>query len=207
MPRSGAQQIRPMKRNYRAAGAALVIAVGLALVVQLASFLLKLGLFWPAPWVAGGVLLVWSLRGLLASGHRVGGIAIVLVALLAYGTTLRVTEGHWFGQRSFQTVRMTWEDRGADNDLAKPEIVLRYVGSPRNFVGIYSRDLAGQLATKGRDTVRVVLRITRDLGCLKGFTIQEIEGTTGWRVASAYNGSSGPGRVEPPVDPGPFWCP
>jgi hypothetical protein len=196
-----------MKTNWRAAGAALVIAVGLGLVVQLASFFLKLGLFWPAPWVAGGMLLGWSLRGLLTGDRRVGGIATALVALLVYGATLRVTESRWFGQRSSQTVRMTWEDRGTGNDVSEPEIVLRYVGSPRNYVGIYSRDLARQLATNGRDTVSVVLRITRDLGCLRGLRIQEIEGTTGWRAASGYNGSSGPGRVEPPVDPGPAWCP
>jgi len=196
-----------MDASYRGTVAALALAVGLGLLVQLASFILKLGFFWPAPWVVGGVLVGWSVRGVLSGGGRIVAVAAGVAAMLAYVATLHLTESRWFGQKNLLTVPMTWENRGADSDLAEPEVVLRYVDFPRSYIGLQSRELARQLAAGGRDTLQVSLRVTRDLGCLRGLSVQEIEGTSGWQAAWQYNGSTGAGRIESPVGPDPAWCP
>jgi hypothetical protein len=186
---------------------ALAGSLALALVVQLAVFYLRLGWFGPLPWIVGGVAIIavgwWRAR---APGRA---LVLLTLVLLVYGAGLAATEALWFGQRSRVDAKMTWQDLGAENESGQREVVLHFVDHPAYLVGEYSDALARHLQQADRAIVDATFVVTRDLGCLRGFRLQEVAGLTQWPSAWGYAGSRGIGGEEPPspwaVDP--WWCP
>lgn len=184
---------------------AVALGVLVAVIVQVASFIYRLAWFWPLPWILGALGVGAFSHRLLSTDRR--SIVFLLLPIGAYTATIAATERHWFRQRSLHTFRMTWEDLGSRDASGQTEIRLRFVDRPDHFVGIHSNEVARRLSSVGRDTVNVVFRVTRDLGCLRGYHEVDIDG---WRPpagARAYGGRSGAGPPgSGPWGEDPPWC-
>lgn len=172
-------------------------------VLQLALFYLRLGWFWTPVWAAGGVVAV-----LLAfpeiRAFRPSFVAAAF-ALAAYLGSFAALDALLFEQRREVTFAMTWQDRGTNNAHGQPEVVLDFVRFPGNAVGIYSSEVRDYLAASGSDTVPVTFRVTRDLGCLRGFSERRIGTLERWRSAFSYSRRTGDAPAAPGPDP--WWCP
>lgn len=188
-------------------GALVVGAFVLAVVVQLLGFFLSLGWFVPLLQLAGGLGVVLLVRRVDARPRPFR--LLLVLSLLAYAVGLAATEAAWFGRESRVTAAMTWDDLGPDNDFGESEVVLRFAEHPGALVGEYSNRLARHLRAAARDTVVATFAVTRDLGCLRGFRLVEVDGLSRWRSAWGYAGSRGSGGGRPPGPWGrdPWWCP
>lgn len=179
-------------------------AAGLAVLVQLASYFLRLGLFWPAPWLIGGGVLVILVRQMPTDSVTELG-ALLALTLATYAAAVAATERWWFGRTERGTVAMTWEERPAENG-DEAEVLLRFTGRPSHFVVLRSAELVRHLRHLGSDTVPVVFRLTRDLGCLRGASVRRIGDFEVVGSVPSYAGREGPGRDASPWGEGPPWC-
>ena len=184
---------------------ALLLAktAGLIVLLDLAVFYFRLGWFLYLVWGAGAalaLLIAWKeIRALRPS------ILAVILTLLAYAVISKALWLLLFDQKSSAVFSMTWQDKGTANDFGEPEIVLEFERFPGRYIGIYSSDVHDYLTEAGQRTVPVTFRVTRDLGCLRGFSERRIGDLTTWRSAFGYAG----GSSDPPSPWGedPWWCP
>ena len=184
---------------------ALLLAktVGLIVLLDLAVFYFKLGWFLYPVWVAGAALALLisrkEIRALRPS------ILAVILTLLAYAVISTALWPLLFDQKSSAVFSMTWQDKGTDNEFGQPEIVLEFERFPGRYIGLYSAEVSDYLHEARQQTVPVTFRVTRDLGCLRGFSERRIGDLTTWRSAFSYAG----GAIDPPSPWGedPWWCP
>lgn len=190
----------------------LGLAVLAGVLVQLARFYFALAWFGLLPWVAGGIVLL-VIVPLVVVGRddsvpmpRL--LLSVLLTLAVYVAVLGWTQRAWFDQKTYVVIPMVWEERAPTRSSDEPEVSLRFVDAPSYFVALASRDLVQRLQEESADTVLVQIRITRDLGCLRGTSVRRVDGLT---IAGAPHRYSG--RVQAaivarsPWGADPFWCP
>lgn len=181
----------------------LAKTAGLILVLDLAIFYFKLGWFLYLVWAAGAALALFiswpEIRSLRPS------IVTLILTLVAYAAISMALWQRLFDQKSSAVFAMTWQDKGTDNDFGEPEIVFEFEDFPGHHIGIYSADVRDYLQEAGQRTVPVTFRVTRDLGCLRGFSERRIGDLSTWRSAFGYAG----GANDPPSPWGedPWWCP
>jgi hypothetical protein len=200
------QRTRDSRERYadvRKIGLLLAKTAGLIVLLDLAVFYFKLGFFLYPVWAVGAglaLLVSWKeIRALRPS------IFAVILTLLAYAVISKALWPLLFDQRSSAVFSMTWQDKGTDNDFGEPEVVLEFERFPGRYIGIYSDQLHDYLVDSGQRVVPVTFRVTRDLGCLRGFSERRIGDLTTWRSAFSYAG----GASDPPSPWGedPWWCP
>jgi len=190
-------QLAPLARIL-AKTAALVVALRLAL------FYFRLGWFLSLIWAAGGMLAVLlALPEIRAFRPR---LLTAAFAVTAYVGGFAALDAALFDQHGDVTFEMRWDDRGSDNDFGRSEIVLEFVRFPGHAVGIYSNEVRDYLETSGAATVPVTFRVTRDLGCLRGFSERRIGSLEHWRAAFGYARTTGKPPATP-WSPDPWWCP
>lgn len=184
-------------------GRILAKTVALVLLLDLVVFYFKLGWFLFPVWAAGAALaLVISLKEIRA--FRPATLAVFL-ALIVYAAISTALWSLLFDQKSATVLSMTWQDKGSDNDFGEAEIVLEFERFPGRHIGIYSADLHRYLRESGQRTVPVTFRVTRDLGCLRGFSARRIGDLTAWRSSFGYAG--GASDSPSPWGKDPWWCP
>lgn len=179
--------------------------VVVAVVVELAAFYLALGFVLPFAWLFGVTSVVLLVRRLPGRERRRA--VAVAGSVLLYGLATWGLRNAMAGE-TYETKRMTWEERGTDNGYGEPEIELTFVDAPAHSHGVYSADLARYLRATGTDTVDVTFRITSYMGCRLGTTPWLIAGIGRWRSRSGYARFRGSGGEPPPSpwEPDPFWC-
>ena len=100
---------------------------------------------------------------------------------------------------------MLWTEKPAAHAGMAPEVVFEFEAYPRNYVGFYSSEIRDALVAAASRRVEVSFRITRDLGCMRGFHATRIGALTAWPEGSlAYSRAEGDGA---PVWTDPWWCP
>jgi len=176
--------------------------LGLAAVIYVLSFYLRLGLLMP------GVLGVGALSSLAATAGEwrrakpspLAAVGVVIAYLAVQAAVFSVLTTESLVERS-----MSWHIRTPSAETRGPEVVLEFEDAPGNYVALYSAQVADYLRSSGFDRVDVQFSLTRDLGCLRGFRETRIGTLVSWETNSGgYSGAVG--TSESPWT-NPWWCP
>src|SRR5436190_19903565 len=138
-------------------------------VMYAAIFYRYLGWFLVIVWAIGfGLALLVTWPEWKETSDR---MVMLPFACVAYLSFVLAVHGLFVGQKSEHTFPMTWENKGPNNQHKEAEIVLKFVSYPGHYQGDFSNELASYLVSSSEKEIPVTFEVTRDFGCLRGFTI------------------------------------
>ena len=143
------------------------------------------------PLFIGIVLLVCWLIGLK---WQKGKVALISSLIFTALFTLFLTGfGPFVDQKETREYRMTWSiaQTPSTRGMKEAEVILRFVEHPQYAVGQFSDELAAHLKEKGEDTITAKFRVTYDYGKVRGYSVREIAGLSGWKSEWGYGSVSG----------------
>lgn len=176
--------------------------VAVSAVLYLAVFYLRLGYFLLLVWAVGAAAVYYWTASERAS-VAYPGIAALSIVLLYTGIQIQVFS--LAQTQSDEVFTMRWSEKPAMHADMEPEIMFEFEAHPSNYVGFYSTQIRDSLVAAASQRVEVSFRVTRDLGCMRGFNATRIGDLTSWPTGSlAY--SRAEGSTEP-VWTDPWWCP
>jgi hypothetical protein len=96
-------------------------------------------------------------------------------------------------QKEIREYEMTWSiaQTPSTKGMKEAEVVLRFVEFPQYAVGEYSDELAAHLQKNAEGTVTAKFRVTYDYGKVRGYSVREIAGLSGWKSEWGYGSVSG----------------
>ena len=173
--------------------------VGIAAIGCLVSLYISLGPFWPLAIMAGSAVSVivttrvWrnTRPSVVASAEIAGAYILVQVALLA------------LTQRESREIFLMQSSAARTSGLPA-EVRLAFREEPGSFIGIRSPELAAYLDTSSASEVPAEFTVSRDLGCVRGFTPVRVGPVMLRPTTTGYFGSRNPARL-PFMEP--WWCP
>ena len=172
----------------------------LVLILTLGVFYLRLGWFLYIVWAVGLVVAIQITRSqtkALPWAYSTGLVVLIYILSVVFIWSI------FIDQKSYKNYQMTWSDKGSNNNLNVPEIVLNFKDHPDQYVGIYSQEVADYLHPLPQKEVSVTFSITSDFGCLRGFYYPKIGELTSW--VSMFGYASVDGNVV--FGKSPWWCP
>jgi hypothetical protein len=176
--------------------------LGLAVVIYVLSFYLRLGFLLQAVLGAGALV---SLAATASEWRSAQSPALAAAGVVAAYLAVQAAIFSALTTESLVERSMRWQIRAASSDARRPEVVLEFEDSPNNYVALYSTQVADYLSSSGLDRVEVQFFVTRDFGCLRGIRETQIGTLVSWETSSGgYTGSAG--TSEPPWT-NPWWCP
>ena len=81
--------------------------------------------------------------------------------------------------RSEKTFDMLWSEK-AGGTQTQAEVVLYFAEFPAHYIGIRSDQLRDYLQSTGERRIEVAFGVTRDIGCLRGFSPTRLGELTSW---------------------------
>jgi hypothetical protein len=143
------------------------------------------------PLFIGIVLLaVW----LLGLKWKKGKVSLISSLVFTGLFTLFLTGiGPFVDQKEIREYEMTWSiaQTPSTKGMKEAEVVLRFVEFPQYAVGEYSDELAAHLQKNAEGTVTAKFRVTYDYGKVRGYSVREIAGLSGWKSEWGYGSVSG----------------
>lgn len=100
--------------------------------------------------------------------------------------------GPFVDQTEIREHEMTWSIKPVpSNGMKQSEVVLNFVEFPQYAVGEYSDELAKHLRENAGDRITAKFRVTCDYGKVRGYSVYEIAGLSGWKSEWGYGSVSG----------------
>lgn len=143
------------------------------------------------PLFIGIVLLAVWLLGLKWKKRKVSLISSLVFTGLF---TLFLTGfGPFVDQKETREYEMTWSiaQTPSTRGMKEAEVVFRFVEFPQHSIGEYSDELAAYLQKNAEETVTAKFRVTYDYGKVRGYSVLEIAGLSGWKSEWGYGSVSG----------------
>lgn len=188
-----------MNETWNRLASALAKLSVLAVGVYVWVFYLRLGWFLPAAWLAGCFAAVYVTgRERARLRPRALGVAAVLVAYSALQLAVFVAST----SQTRQVMPMRWSVSESERGVL---VDLEFRDFPGHSVGIYSADLAASLRSREGDEVDVVFRVSKALGCLRGFGVERVGALEDWETSADGYSRARTDDPGPWVDP--VWCP
>jgi hypothetical protein len=166
-------------------------------------FVLRLGYFVVFVALVGAALVVLLTRG---KGRPAGAqLRDVGLGLLGYTLAMAASYGGLSGRTTLQTFAMTWRASVPDS-TGQALVVLEFARFPGNTLSFRSSRLAEELRRSGGPQVDVTLEVTRDVGCVRGFSVKRIARVTDELVLQTLGSSSSEGGAASPWGRAAWWC-
>ncbi len=142
------------------------------------------------PLFIGIVLLVGWLIGLKWKKGKVSLISFLIFTGLF--TLFATSYGPFVDNKEMREYEMTWSIKTTPSrGMKESEIILRFVEFPHYVVGEYSDELATHLRENAGDKITARIRVTSDYGNVRGYSVREIAGLSGWKSEWGYASVSG----------------
>lgn len=179
------------------------VGAGLGIACFLAVFVLRLGYFVVFVALTGAALVVLLTRG---KGRPAGvQVRAVGLGLLGYMLAMAASYGGLTGRNTLQTFAMSWRESVPDS-TGQALVVLEFARFPGNSLSFRSSQLAEDLGHSGSPLVDVTLEVTRDAGCMRGFSVKRIGRVTAEPVLQAFDSFSSESGAASPWGQTPSWC-